>query len=119
MSSQSVMSHTKKIKIGNLLKTLTSIIQNRPNDTRKLGLFGGLSGELLFLWQTNKYDNNLVDENVFNQKIEFLQDSLPIAAEKFNLSVGLTGLAWFFEYINQTQVEDYDSELCEDIDDFY
>jgi lantibiotic modifying enzyme len=117
MSSQSVMLDTKKIKIEKLLNTLTPIIQNTANDKQKLGLLSGLSGELLFLWQVSQYDNNFVDEDVFNEKLQFLQDNLFLTASKFNLSSGLTGLGWFFEYINQAQVEDYDPELCEDIDD--
>lgn len=117
MSSQLVMADTKKIKIEKLLKTLTSIIQNTPNDVKNLGLLNGLSGDLLFLWRASQYDSNLVDEGVFNEKLQFLQDNLSLAASTFNLSVGLTGLGWFFEYINQTQAEDYDPELCEDIDD--
>ena len=117
MSNRNTLSTTKKNKVKRLLKTLILIIQNTSNNPQKLGHLSGLSGELLFLWQVSQYDKTLIDETVFSEKLIFLQDHLATVATKFNISAGLAGLGWFFEYLNQMQQEDYDAELCEDIDD--
>ena len=65
----------------------------------------------------SQYDKALIDEDIFNEKFQFLQDNLSTVASSFNLSHGLVGTGWLLEYMNQTQAEDYDPELCEDIDD--
>jgi lantibiotic modifying enzyme len=116
MSNQVGKSLLQQTKIKKILEVLTSIIEKSSNDLNNLGLFSGLSGELLYLWQVSQHDEKLVNEYIFNEKFQFLQNNLSLAASKFNLSSGLTGLGWFFEYINQNQAEGYDTELCEDID---
>ncbi|MEP1446301.1 MAG: lanthionine synthetase C family protein [Paraglaciecola sp.] len=116
MSSQSELSNSKKIKIEKLLKILSLTVQSSSNDVKNLGLLTGLTGELLFLWKISQHDNNYVDENIIIEKFQFLQNNLSLATSNINLSFGLIGLGWFLEYINQAQTEDYDPELCEDID---
>ena len=116
MPSQIAVPKIQKNKIESILISLTEIVQLTPNSHSNLGLLSGLAGELLFLWQVSQYGSDLVDEDIFNEKFQFLQDNLSEGAAKFNLSSGLVGLGWFLEYINQAQGADYDPELCEDID---
>jgi len=117
MSKQIELSVTKQTKIKKLLKTLISNVQNSQFSGNNIGLLSGSAGELLFLWQASQYDVELVNESKFNKKLELLQENVFNVASDHSLSAGLSGLGWFLEYINQAQGEDYDPELCEDIDD--
>lgn len=116
MSSRTELSKIKQTTIKEQLKVLTSVIQKTNNDVNNLGLVNGLTGELLFLWQASCYDKTLVNEEIFYEKFEFLQENFSVAATNFSLENGLAGAGWFLEYINQAQGEDYDPELCDDID---
>ena len=117
MSIQLILPQTKKTKIQKILRTLTSNIQHTENTLDNLGLYSGLAGELLFLWQACQYDNQLVDEQILNDKFMFLQENMSVASSSVQLSNGLSGLGWFIEYVNQSQYDDYDPELCEGIDE--
>jgi len=106
-----------KQEILNQLKVLASTVQKNSNDEHKLGLINGLSGELLFLWRAYLYDEKLIDEELFAQKLEFLQENVAKIAPAFSLESGHAGIGWFLEYINQEQGEEYAPEYCEDIDE--
>jgi lantibiotic modifying enzyme len=115
MLDQMKLSNSKKNQIKKILTALVSTVESSPQNENNIGLYSGLAGELLFLFQASQLDSGLVNEELFNEKFQFLQDCLsPVIG--FNLSNGLSGLGWFIEYINQAQAENYDVELCEDID---
>lgn len=84
--------------------------------TDQYGLLSGLTGDLLFLFKLSQYNDALVDEAIFGDKLELLQQQLANSTHNADLSQGLSGQGWFLEYINQAQGEDYDPELCEEID---
>ncbi|MFT4927846.1 MAG: lantibiotic modifying enzyme [Phenylobacterium sp.] len=107
--------------IEQILQQFAGVLMALPNTVTNGGLLSGLTGDLLYLYQLSLYQGGLVgqtvvDEEVFNDKLEFLQESLALSAGHPNLSAGLSGQGWFLEYLNQGQGEDYDDELCEEID---
>jgi len=113
--------------INQILKQFAKIISNLANKTESCGLLSGLTGDLLFLYQFSQYEASLakgfspaeaslVDEAIFNNKLEFLQQQLATSVSRPDLSSGLSGQGWFLEYLNQGQGSDYDPELCEEID---
>lgn len=105
-----------KATIKEILIGLTESIQINDNDKNNCGLLGGLAGELLFLFQLSRYNENVNNEQVFTEKLSFLQEQLPAYVAQPDLSRGLTGQGWFLEFINQAQGSEYDPELCEEID---
>ncbi|WP_042142743.1 MULTISPECIES: lanthionine synthetase LanC family protein [unclassified Pseudoalteromonas] len=103
--------------INQILNKFNQKILNLENQNTNSGLLSGLTGDLLFLFKLSQYNFELVDENIFNEKLEFLQSQLSLSINRYDLSSGLSGQGWFLEYINQAQEADYDPELCEEIDD--
>ncbi|PAJ72840.1 hypothetical protein CJF42_19005 [Pseudoalteromonas sp. NBT06-2] len=102
--------------ISQILYQFNQKISHLENQNTNSGLLSGLTGDLLFLYQLSQYNSELVDEIIFNEKLEFLQAQLLFCVERPDLSSGLSGQGWFLEYINQSQGTDYDPELCEEID---
>ncbi|SFC30841.1 lanthionine synthetase C family protein [Pseudoalteromonas denitrificans] len=103
--------------INQVLIQFNQKISSLENTYVNCGLLSGLSGDLLFLYKLSQYNSDLVDESVFNDKLEFLQSQLAMNVDHPDLSNGLSGQGWFLEYVNQAQEDDYDPELCEEIDD--
>jgi lantibiotic modifying enzyme len=99
-----------------IVQHLVDIVQANTLAINALGLYNGLAGDLLFLWHASEYDGINVDEDQFNEKLAFLQNHIFDTAAHVGLSYGLAGTGWLLEYLNQAQGEDYDPELCEDID---
>ena len=99
-----------------IVQDLVDIVQANTPTVNALGLYSGLAGDLLFLWHASQQDAIEVDENQFNEKLVFLQRHIFGASAHVGLSYGLAGTGWLLEYLNQAQGEDYDPELCEDID---
>ena len=114
MQKSTDLSEIKQSKILKIIGILTNIIQSSPHDANNLGFINGLSGELLFLCQANKFDKSLVNETAFDNKVQFFQEHLHKTATQFDFSHGISGGGWSLEYLNQAQGEDYDPELCED-----
>lgn len=103
--------------INQILNKFNQKILYLENQNTNRGLLSGLTGELLFLYQLSQYNSELVDETIFNKKLEFLQTNLSFSVGHPDLSSGLSGQGWFLEYINQAQKAGYDPELCEEIDE--
>lgn len=99
-----------KLAINMLSEKVSEVLTHDINH----GLLSGLAGHLLFLYNAHKLDETLVDETLFAEKLEQLQDRL--IEQSFELSNGLAGQAWVLEYLNQSESSDYDSELLEDVD---
>jgi lantibiotic modifying enzyme len=115
MLTHITLSIVKQDQIKKILKVLISAVEDAPHSESNIGLFSGLAGELLFLYKVNQLDPELINEGIFNTKLQFLQDNIS-SSIGVDLSHGISGLGWFLEYLNQAQAEDYDIDLCEDID---
>ncbi|MBQ4812678.1 lanthionine synthetase C family protein [Pseudoalteromonas luteoviolacea] len=102
---------------------IIALLASRVSDNLKLGqvqqngLLSGVAGQLLFLFNTYQFDQSLVDEAVFSDLLELLQDQL--TDQSFELSNGLAGQAWVLEYFNQADEEDYDPQLLDDVDELF
>ncbi|WDE13964.1 lanthionine synthetase C family protein [Thalassomonas haliotis] len=102
--------------IEQILKQLGDTISNLPTKPGYCGLLSGLSGNLLFLYKLSVFNTKLVNEEVFDEKLEFLQQQLAAHIHYNDLSSGLSGQGWLLEYLNQAQGDNYDPEMCEEID---
>ncbi|WDE01272.1 lanthionine synthetase C family protein [Thalassomonas actiniarum] len=102
--------------IEQILKQLGDTVATLPSNPGFCGLLSGLSGNLLFLYKLSVFDARLVNEEVFDDKLEFLQQQLAAHIHYNDLSSGLSGQGWLLEYLNQAQGDDYDPEMCEEID---
>ena len=115
---QNPLSHSaRNLKINDVIQSITSHIQASQLSSLNLGLLNGLAGKLLFLWQLSLYDESLVDEDGFAKKLEFLQENLNQVVGYAPFSAGLLGIGWLIEYMNQSQMGEYDVELCQEIDE--
>ncbi|MBD1583276.1 lanthionine synthetase C family protein [Pseudoalteromonas sp. S16_S37] len=106
-----------KEKIEKIVHLLASEVSHLDTSEHNHGLLSGIAGHLLFLYQAHQWNADWVDEAVFTQKLEQLQEGL--AEQTFELSYGLAGQAWLLEYLNQADKEDYDAELLEDVDQLF
>jgi len=105
----------QKAVITEALKICGDKISNRPDE--QISLMGGVAGDLLFLYKLKQFDPTLVCENVFEKKFDYLQEVSCSQEVGPNLTTGISGVGWCFEYLNQQQEEDYDPTYCEPIDD--
>ncbi|MBQ4839040.1 lanthionine synthetase C family protein [Pseudoalteromonas luteoviolacea] len=119
MSEQLLITDSQRQEIGDIITVLAQeVSRNIQTDTElKNGLLSGLAGQLLFLFKAHQLDPNSVDEALFSEKLELLQEQL--AEQSFELSTGLAGQAWVLEYLNQADQDDYDAELLEDVDELF
>ncbi|NRA60679.1 MAG: lanthionine synthetase C family protein [Psychrobium sp.] len=104
-------------KIKKILSQLNDKILTNLKNNSTHGLFGGLSGKLLFMYNLHRLDPSLVSETLFSEKLEQLQEQL--TEQPFALSNGLAGQVWFLEYLNQHDSDDYDVDLFDDIDKLF
>lgn len=107
----------KKHKIQTLIGDLVKLVESDLTSVMNNGLLSGLAGHLLFLYRASEYRDDWVDEVQFHQALERLQNEL--AEQTPELSSGLAGQAWLLEYLNQSNSEEYDPELLEEIDSFF
>jgi len=117
MSSCLTLASKNRELIDKILEQFVERISHLNKTTQPCGLLNGLAGELLFLFKLSQFKPTLVNDSLFHDKLEYLQQQLPNVINQPDLSTGLSGQGWFLEFINQAQGADYDSELCEDIDD--
>lgn len=118
MPEQFSLSTQQRDTIHTILSVVADKVSAHIRDTElPHGLLSGLAGQLLFLYKAYEYDASLVDEDLFAQKLEELQEGLD--QQSFELSNGLAGQAWLLEYLNQADPENYDPELLEEIDELF
>lgn len=82
-----------------LLAALIQQTQQQLLPPYQSGILSGLSGQLLFLWQAAKIYPELVDEPLFNQQLILLQQYGIRQEDIRSFGYGISGVAWFFEYI--------------------
>ncbi|CAH9060233.1 hypothetical protein PSECIP111951_02900 [Pseudoalteromonas holothuriae] len=104
----------QKEKIEHIIHQLVKSVIDADTTQFHHGLLSGVAGHLLFLYNAHQWNPQWVDETLFSQKLEQLQDRL--AEQSFELSNGLAGQAWVLEYLNQAEKDDYDAELLEEVD---
>ncbi|ALU43601.1 lanthionine synthetase C family protein [Pseudoalteromonas rubra] len=118
MAEQFSLSTQQRDTINTLLAIITDKVSTSVRDADlPHGLLSGLAGQLLFLYKAYEYDASLVDEALFTEKLEALQEGLD--QQSFEMSNGLAGQAWLLEYLNQADPENYDPELLEEVDELF
>ncbi|RJE73449.1 lantibiotic biosynthesis protein [Pseudoalteromonas sp. MSK9-3] len=111
------VSEAKINKITEVIKELTNKIAANCEKEQSNGLLSGLAGQLLFLYNAHRFDPKLVNEDMFSEYLDRLQQGLP--DQSFELSNGLAGQAWVLEYFNQANAENYEHDLLDDIDGLF
>ncbi len=106
-----------QILVKKILLQLGKTVIAEETQVNHCGLLSGLAGQLLFQFKLSDFDTALVNEVVFSDKLDFLQQQLANYAQQPDLNNGLSGQAWFLEFINQAQGQDYDADFCEEVDD--
>lgn len=112
-----LLSDEQRFCVEDIIKQFARSLMVQENETQPCGLYNGLCGQLLFLYQLSVFKPDWVDEAQFNHKLEFVQDVIPYLSEQVDLCNGLSGVAWLLEYFNQSQGEDYEALMCEPIDE--
>ncbi|AOT10071.1 lanthionine synthetase C family protein [Pseudoalteromonas luteoviolacea] len=119
MSEQLLITDNQRQEISGIISVLAQEVSShlQTNNEIKNGLLSGLAGQLLFLFKAHHMDANTIDEALFSEKLEVLQEQL--VEQSFELSSGLAGQAWVLEFFNQADKEEYDAELLEDVDELF
>ncbi len=82
------------------------------------GLFNGLAGQLLFKWNLSKYSVSLVDEQLFSQEIEQVQEAFQRSSD-ITLCNGLSGYGWLLEFLQGDQdTNPYEPDLSLEVENF-
>ena len=117
MKKNKLVSHSQHNEVKSIIKTLSKKVSDNLTKESKSGLFSGLSGYLLFLYNAYKFSKSYVDEEFFLDAFEKLQEQLQ--HQSLELNNGLAGQAWLVEYLSQSESQQYDSELLDDIDSLF
>ena len=117
MVSKLSVGEVKIKKIKEIIQKLTNKVATNCEQEQSNGLLSGLAGQLLFLYNAHRFDPSFVNEDMFAEHLERLQQGLP--DQSFELSNGLAGQAWVLEYFNQANAEDYEHDLLDDIDSLF
>ncbi|TLX46009.1 lantibiotic biosynthesis protein [Pseudoalteromonas phenolica] len=117
MPTQAIASAEQAAQVREIIQSLAEKVSQDLHNVETNGLLSGLAGHLLFLYNAYRIDPSFVDETLFSEKLEKLQEELE--QQGFELSNGLAGQAWVLEYLNQADMEDYDSELLSDMDQIF
>lgn len=117
MPTHAIASPEQEAQIRAIIKSLAKEVSLDLHKVNNNGLLSGLAGHLLFLFNAYRLDEKNVDEVLFSDKLELLQEQLD--QQSFELSNGLAGQAWVLEYLNQAEAEDYDPELLSEIDQLF
>ena len=104
MPTHAIASPEQEAQIRAIIKKLASEVSQDLHTVQGNGLLSGLAGHLLFLFNAYRIDESSVDEVLFSEKLEQLQEQLD--QQSFELSSGLAGQAWVLEYLNQADLED-------------
>lgn len=107
---------SQKQQIKKIVAELVALALSRTYNSEELGLFNGLAGDLLFLWQAERWQPGMVDQQVFENKFDYLQQNLGYLLSLPTFGRGMLGVSWLIEFINQGQGEDYEPSLCSEID---
>ncbi|MBB1385588.1 lanthionine synthetase C family protein [Pseudoalteromonas sp. SG45-5] len=111
------LSNTHTIAIKNIIKCITEKVSTQLQIDTSHGLLSGLAGHLLFLYNAYKLDSRSIDEALFANYLDVLQEQL--GTQSFELSNGLAGQAWLLEYLNQGDMDDYDPEFMSEVDTLF
>jgi len=117
MPTHAIASPEQEAQIRAIIKSLAQKVSQDLTNTKNNGLLSGLAGHLLFLFNAYRLDEDNIDEALFSEKLEQLQEQLD--QQSFELSSGLAGQAWVLEYLNQADVQDYDPELLSEVDQLF
>jgi len=104
---------------NHILEHIASHLQSHTGykEQHGTGLLGGISGQLLFYWQLSKQHPAMVNEALFHEQLELIQQNLPQLAAQPAFAQGLSGVAWFLDLINFEQSgADYDRNYSDDLD---
>ncbi|WP_440054566.1 lanthionine synthetase C family protein [Pseudoalteromonas sp. T1lg65] len=111
------LSVEKKEQITAIIEHLVEVTEDRIKTTNENGLLGGIAGKLLFLFNAAQYKSGSVDEELFAERLDKLQEEL--VNQSPELSSGLAGQVWLLELLNQSEQDDYDPALLQDIDELF
>lgn len=117
MSASAIALSEQQAQIRTIIQLLAQQISQDLGSVNSNGLLSGLAGHLLFLFNAYKLDNSFVQEAIFSERLEQLQEQLD--EQSFELSSGLAGQAWLLEYLNQSNFDDYDAQLLSDVDTLF
>ena len=117
MPTHAIASPEQEAQIRAIIKKLASEVSQDLHTVQGNGLLSGLAGHLLFLFNAYRIDESSVDEVLFSEKLEQLQEQLD--QQSFELSSGLAGQAWVLEYLNQADLEDYEPDLLTEVDQIF
>ncbi|MCL1052193.1 hypothetical protein L2755_21595, partial [Shewanella abyssi] len=97
-----------------------SFIENIINTANiNYGFLGGRTGEIPYLYLVEKVVdcNSPKIEQLINTDIDKLIAALSTQELPFGISVGVSGIGWTLEFLNQQQGDDYDIEFCNTLDE--
>ena len=108
--------HKDKInEQSSLYHKINKFILNKQS--KKIGLFEGITGQLLWFCLYNKWDNRKKLDNTIQSLWKDICDAIKSRSLSWNFSQGLAGIGWAYMYLYTRQLLDgYPEDILHEID---
>lgn len=114
--------HRKRLCVEDATSRLSSLYHQinkfvLDNPSKKLGLYDGMTGQLLWFCLYNKWSNGKNQDNTIQSLWKDICDAVASRSLSWNFSQGVAGIGWAYMYLYTRQLLDgYPEHVLHDID---
>ncbi|WDE04424.1 hypothetical protein SG34_024280 [Thalassomonas viridans] len=109
MKWQKIVKDEQQAQCKSALEAILQELTGKSLADRDLSLFGGLGGEVVFLWELGQAYPEMAKQDEVDERLDNIQTFLPGLSHQPAFSGGLSGLGWLFEFL--LQQDEYDGEI--------
>ncbi|WP_281560295.1 lanthionine synthetase LanC family protein [Thalassomonas sp. RHCl1] len=114
MKWQKIVKDEQQAKCKLALESILQELTAKPLAEKDLSLFGGIGGEVVFLWQLGCAYPEMPAQDAVDERLDAIQTNLAQIGHQPAFSSGLSGIGWLFEFL--LQQDDYNGEINEELE---
>ncbi|WDE10898.1 lanthionine synthetase LanC family protein [Thalassomonas haliotis] len=114
MKWQKIVKDEQQAKCRLVLETILQELTKKPLTEKDLSLFGGIGGEVVFLWELGCAYPDMPAQHGVDTRLDIIQTELAQIGHQLAFSGGLSGIGWLFEFL--LQQDEYNGEINEDLE---
>lgn len=114
MKWQKIVKDGQQEKCKLVLETILQELTEKPLSEKDLSLFGGIGGEVIFLWELGCAYPEMPAQDGVDERLNAIQTDLSRIGLQQAFSGGLSGIGWLFEFL--LQQDDYNGEINDELE---
>ena len=114
MKRQKIVTDKQQAQCKRALETVLQALTAKPPARQDLSLFGGLGGEVIFLWELGHAYPEMAMQDAVDERLDIIQTYLPNLNHQLSFGGGLSGIGWLFEFL--LQQDEYSGEINEELE---